>query len=105
MVQCFSKSRGTPLTESIGRTEPSGCSCSSATPKRSMHASQHTWKGRDPSLAASKSEKTQIGRTANSASISGTITSMAGENSNVTPFLTTEVIRWIRLDKSRRNFR
>ena len=42
-------------------TEPSVCSCSSAAPKPSMHASSYTWRGREPSATASQPGKTKIG--------------------------------------------
>ena len=45
----------------MGYTEPSGWSCLSAAPKPSMHASQYTWKGREPSATASQSGKAKIG--------------------------------------------
>ena len=99
-AQCLSGSKAARLIYAMGRTEPSGCSCSSAAPNPSMHASQFTWKGREPSATASQSGKTKIGGLASSARISRTI--ILCVNSNLTPFLRRDVIGRIRLDKSRR---
>ena len=71
--------------------EPSGCCCSITTPSPSALASVTSRNFLDPEIAASKSGKAKTLGLDNSSTISRTMRSWWGVNSNLIPFRSREL--------------